>query len=265
MFVNKVYAKRDYNAVEHTQDFDSNTFLTPNSAFSKHTYNLQHNQIQPEKTLKQPNVPQDVNVFIGCVKYTVSYVVVPTEDSERRDNAQFAATENKKSYGDKRTTCYNANGDWVNIYGNLELVDKIWYFTDTNEEYTFFKTGILKYSVNDIPEPEGFTKLAIKDVVKTSETKKLLVFETARVTVKIESGTVINYWVSEELIRNPASYKNNKFGYADKLFSAVRGIPLREEKNVSDFLITVKEAVSIKKGEPDEAIFMLPAVDLYEW
>jgi hypothetical protein len=240
-------------------------FLTTHYAFSKQTYNLQHNQIQPEKTFKQPSVQQDAKVFIGCVEYTVSYVVSPTEDSERRDNAQFAATENKKSYGDKRTICYNANGDWVHIYGNSELVDKIWYFTDTNEEYTFFKTGILKFSLNDIPEPEGFTGLTIKDVIKTSETKKLLGFETVKVTAKIESGIVTNYWVSEKLVRNPASYKNNKFGYADKLFSAVRGIPLREETNVSDFLITVKEALNIKEGEPDEEIFMLPAVDLYEW
>lgn len=74
-----------------------------------------------------------------------------------------------------------------------------------------------------------------------------------------------NYWVSEELVRNPASYKNNKFAYANKILSVVRGIPLREEKNVSDFLITVKEAVNIIKGEPDEELFKLPAVDLYQW
>jgi hypothetical protein len=240
-------------------------FLTPHYAFSKQTYNLQHNQIQPEKIFKQPSVQQDANAFTGCVEYTVSYVVAPTEDIDRRDLAQFAATENKKSYGDKRTICYNTNGDWVHIYGNSELVDKIWYFADTNEEYTFFKTGILKFSLNDIPEPEGLTGLAIKDFIKTSETTKLLGFDTVRVTAKIESGTVTNYWVSEKLVRNPTSYKNNKFAYADKLYSAVRGIPLREETNVSDFLITVKEAVNIKEGEADEEMFMLPAVDLYEW
>lgn len=240
-------------------------FLTTHCAFSKQTYNLQHNQIQPEKTFKQPSVHKDTNVFIGCVEYTVSYIVAPTEDSERRGNAQFAATENKKSYGDKRTICYNANGDWIHIYGNSELVDKVWYFSNTNEEYTFFKTGILKYSLNDIPEPKGFTELAIKEVIKTSETKKLLGFDTVRVTAQIESGTITNYWVSEELVRNPASYKNNKFAYANKILSVVRGIPLREEKNVSDFLITVKEAVNIIKGEPDEELFKLPAVDLYQW
>lgn len=239
--------------------------FTPHCAFSKQTYNLQHNQIQPTKTFTQSSVQQDAKVFIGCIEYTVSYAVAPTADIELIDKAQFVVTQNNKSYGNKRTICYNANGDWVNIYGNSELVDKIWYFTDTNEEYTFFKTGILKFSLNDTPEPEGFTELAIKDVIKTSDTKKILGFETVKVTARIESGTVTNYWVSEELVRNPASYTNNKFAYADKLFSAVQGIPLREEKNVSDFLITVKKAVNIKEGEPDEDIFMLPAVDLYEW
>lgn len=239
--------------------------LIPLVAFSQQTYQLQHNLIQPKKVLDKTDTGYEGDFFVGCVEYRVSYVVVPTDDSERMSNAQFAATENKKSYGDKRTICYNSLGDWLHIYGNAELVDRIWYFADSNEEYTFFKTGVLKFSINDTPEPEGFTDLEIKEFKKTDETKSLLGFEALKLTAKIESGTITNYWVSEKLVRNPASYKRNKFGYADKLYSSVRGIPLLEERNVSDFLITVKEAVDIKNGEPDEELFKLPAVDLYHW
>lgn len=239
--------------------------LTPLFAYSQQTYQLQHNNIQPKKTINKSTGQQDTNVFVGCIEYSVSYLVVPTEDVERRNKAQFAATENKKSYGDERTICYNANGDWLHIYGNAEIVDRIWYFADSNEEYTFFKTGILKFTLNDTPEPDGLTGLAIKEFTRTDETKEILGFDTVKVTAEKESGILYKYWVGEKLVRNPASYKNNKFGYADKLYGAVRGIPLREETNVSDFLITAREAVEIQEGEPNEELFKLPAVDLYRW
>lgn len=70
-------------------------------AYSQQTYDLQHNQIQTEEQLNPLSTKLDADVFIGCIKFNVSYVVMPTADAERRNKAEFVASQNKKSLGDE--------------------------------------------------------------------------------------------------------------------------------------------------------------------
>lgn len=238
-------------------------FLNPVIAFSQQTYLSQHNQ-SGEKVSKTPAYA-DVGAFIGCIDYDITYLAVPTEDTEMKKNAEFAVSEMLKFNGDKRTDCFNANGDWVYIYGNGEWLDKVWYFADSNEEYTLFKTGIMKFFVTDTNEPDGFSELGVDNIARSDQRKIILGHGTVKYSVKTESGTIESYWISEDLIRNPASYTKNKFAYVDQIYSVLKGIPLHHEKTVSNFMTTIMKANAIREGEPKDELFKLPAVDLYHW
>jgi hypothetical protein len=233
------------------------------SSFSQQTYLSQHNQTK--KNASQLLSDVNTSVFVGCVDYSIKYSAVPTDNVEQREKAEFAAVETKKSYGDERTVCFNANGDWLHIYRNGELIDRVWYFANSNEEYTFFKTGVLKFFVTDTAEPEGFSELGFEQIERTEQKRNISGYDTVKVTATRKWGSVDNYWVSEDLVRNPASYKSNKFAYADRLYDFLKGVPLYHEKTVSNFMTTVLEAKEIRKDEPSVELFKLPAVDLYHW
>lgn len=237
-------------------------FLNSTLVFSQQTYLSQHNH--SDDKLPKPSTPS-TGVFVGCIDYNITYLAVPTKDAKRKENADFAIAETLKSNGDERTDCFNANGDWVHIYKSGELVDRVWYFADSNEEYTLFKTGVLKFFVTDTAEPEGFSELGIEKIVRTEQEKSLMGYDTIKYSATTESGTVENYWVSESLVRNPASYTKNKFAYVDQLYSVLKGVPLYHEKTVSNFMTTIREAKKIREGEPSNELFKLPAVDLYHW
>lgn len=237
--------------------------LSSSSVFSQQTYLTQHNQAKGESSQLISDV--DAAVFVGCVDYNIRYLAVPTDNIEQREKAEFAATETEKSYGDERTVCFNANGDWVHIHRNGDLIDRVWYFANSNEEYTFFKTGVLKFFVTDTAEPEGFSELAFEQIERTEQKRNILGYDTVKVTATRESGTVDNYWVSEDLVRNPASYRSNKFAYANQLYDSLKGIPLYHEKTVSNFMTTVLEAKEIRKDRPSVELFKLPAADLNHW
>jgi hypothetical protein len=70
---------------------------------------------------------------------------------------------------------------------------------------------------------------------------------------------------AENLVRNPASYKSNKFAYADRLYGFLKGVPLYHETTVSNFITTVLEAKDVREEEPSVELFKLPAVDVYHW
>jgi len=238
-------------------------WLSPSLVFSLETYISQHNRAV--EGIPQTSSELDTDVFVGCIDYTVTYLAVPTENVERREKAEFAIAEIQKSNGDERTECFNANGDWLHIYKNGERVDRIWYFADTNEEYTLFKTGVLKFFVTDTAEPESFSELGIEQIVKTKQKRSILGYDVVKYTATKESGTVENYWISEGLVRNPASYKKNKFSYTDQLHDVFKGVTLYHEKKVSNFVTTIREAKAIREGEPSVELFKLPAVDVYHW
>ena len=202
---------------------------------------------------------------MGCIDYVVTYVAVPTDNHEQKKRAEFAIAEVLKSSGDQQTQCFNADGDWVRIYKNGEQVDRIWYFADTNEEYTLFKTGLLKYFVTDTAEPEGFSELGIERIIKTKQKKRILGYDLVKYTATKESGTVESYWVSKDLLRNPASYENNKFAFTDQLYDVLKGVPLYHEKTVANFMTTLREAKAIREQEPSAELFDLPAVEVYRW
>ena len=84
-------------------------------------------------------------------------------------------------------------------------------------------------------------------------------------TATKESGTVESYWVSKDLLRNPASYENNKFAFTDQLYDVLKGVPLYHEKTVANFMTTLREAKAIREQEPNAELFDLPAVDVYRW
>jgi hypothetical protein len=237
--------------------------LGSSTAFSQQTYLSQHNQTKGESS--QLSSDLDAGVFVGCVDYSIRYLAVPTDNVEQREKAEFAATETEKSYGDERTVCFNANGDWLHIYRNGELIDRVWYFADSNEEYTFFKTGVLKFFVTDTAEPEGFSELGFEQIERTEQKRNILGYDTVKVTATRKSGTVDNYWVSEDLVRNPASYNSNNFAYANQLYNFLKGVPLYHEKTVSNFMTTVLEAKEIRENEPSVDLFKLPEVVLYHW
>jgi hypothetical protein len=233
------------------------------SAFSQQTYLSQHKQTKKEPS--QLSSDLDAGVFVGCVDYSVKYLALPTDDVEQREKAEFVATEYQKTHGDERTVCFNANGDWLHIYRNAALADRVWYFADSNEEYTFFKTGVLKFFVTDTAEPTGFSELGFAQIERTQQKRNILGYDTVKVTATRESGWVENYWVSENLVRNPASYKSNKFAYADRLYGFLKGVPLYHETTVSNFITTVLEAKDVREEEPSVELFKLPAVDVYHW
>lgn len=228
-------------------------FLNPIIAFSQQTCMSQHNH-SGEKAAKPADI-SDSGAFVGCIDYDITYLAVPTEDVERKESAEFAVSETLKSNGNQRTDCFNANGDWVHIYGNGELLDKVWYFSDSNEEYTLFKTGTLKFFVTDTAEPDGFSELGIENITRTEQRKSIMGYGTVKYSINTESGTLENYWVSDDLVRNPASYIKNKFAYVDQLYSVLQGIPLRHEKTVSNFMTTIRKAKTIREGEPREELF----------
>ncbi|MDN7128767.1 hypothetical protein J6I92_02600 [Pseudidiomarina sp. 1APR75-15] len=237
--------------------------LSSSSVFSQETYIFQHSHAAEEAP--ETSNELDADVFVGCIDYTITYLAVPTDNIEQREKAEFAIAELLKSNGAHRTDCFNANGDWLHIYKNGEQVDRIWYFSDTNEEYTFFKNGVLKFFVTDTAEPEGFSELGIEQTVKTKQKRSILGYDTVKYTATKESGTVENYWVSKDLVRNPASYKKNKFAYTDQLHDVLKGVPLYHEKTVANFVTTTREAKAIREGEPGVELFRLPAVDVYQW
>lgn len=234
-----------------------------NSVLAQQTYNSQHHQItNSEQSLVEKVIE---GVFVGCIDFTVTYSVSQNIQTEKVDDAELIIKETVKGFGDDRTICYNSNGDWLQIYNNGELVDKVWYFSESNEEYTYFRSGVLKFSVNNTPEPEGVGKAKIKNIERTNEKKQVLGFDTVKIEVTRVSGNVVDYWVSTDLIMNPRSYTNNKLAHTDELYESLSGVPLLEEKTVSNFVTTIQEATSVREGEPSLELFKLPAVDLYHW
>jgi len=144
-------------------------FIVSISSYSAYSQQAYLSTINDLKATAPTNSQTSQSIFVGCIDYSVQYIAVPTVDSEQKDKAEFAVALTRKANGDKRTVCFNRSGDWLHIYKNGEQVDRIWYFSERNEEYTFFKNGVLKFSTNDIAEPEGFSELGIEDIVRTKE------------------------------------------------------------------------------------------------
>ena len=203
--------------------------------------------------------------FVGCVDYKITYEGLNTENKEQQEKIEFLKKNSSENYGHKRTNCFNEYGDWLHIYRDAKLIDKIWYFAETNEEYTLFKNGVMKFSENSIAEPEGFDDLAIKNLKATEESKMILGYESRQIVIETESGSKTEYWVSDALLRNPASYQFNKFAYTNEIMDFVKGVPLYQKKTVADLFVTIEEAVSIRYELPEQGNFMLPSADLYHW
>ena len=204
-------------------------------------------------------------IFVGCVDYKITYMGLDTENKEQQENIDFLIKNSSENYGLERTYCFNEYGDWLHIYRDAKQIDKIWYFAETNEEYTLFKNGVMKFSINNEAEPEGFKELSIKNLKVTEETKIILEYKSRQIVLEIESGTQTEYWVSDELQRNPASYQYNKFAYMNEIMSFVKGVHLYQKKTVADFFVTIEEAVSICFELTNQELFILPNVDLYHW
>lgn len=203
--------------------------------------------------------------FVGCVDYKVTYKGVETTDEGALERIEFLIAHNTENYGTERTRCFNEIGDWLVVYNEAKHVDRIWYFAQSNEEYTLFQNGVLKFGLNSEAEPEGFNDLGIKEIQYSDMNKSILNYKTQKITVEIESGAKTEYWISDEIIRHPASYEKNKFAYTNKIMESVKGIHLYQKKTVANSFIIIEEAVSIDFEKPDIKMFLLPAVDVYHW
>lgn len=203
--------------------------------------------------------------FVGCINYKVTYEGVKTTDEEALEKIEFLITDTTENYGTERTRCFNDVGDWLVVYKKAMHVDRVWYFAETNEEYTLFKNGVLKFSINSEAEPEGFYDLGVKKIEYSDINKSILNYKTHKITVEIESGKKTEYWISDKIIRLPASYKKNKLGYTNQIMESVKGIHLYQKKTVANSFITIEEAVSIDFEKPDNNMFLLPDVEVYQW
>jgi hypothetical protein len=236
-------------------------------AYAQHTYLKQQSKLTLGNAadLTTNTALLKSGAFVGCVDYKITYTGLYTENKEQQENLDFLIKNSSENYGRERTYCFNEYGDWLHIYSDAKQIDKIWYFAETNEEYTLFKNGVMKFSVNNEAEPKGFEELTIKSLEVTEETKMILGYKSRQIVLEIESGTKTEYWVSDELQRNPASYQNNKFAYMNEIMSFVKGVHLYQKKTVANFFTTTEEAVSIRFELPDQELFTLPNVDLYHW
>lgn len=206
-----------------------------------------------------------VNPFVGCVEYSVTYDVLLKEEGEKKTNAEKVAAMNKKLMGDRETVCYNRKGDWVVIHSNAELIDRIWYFTDSNKEYSYFKSGVLKFAKNDVLPSDEAEGQEITRFEKTEEHIEILGINAQEYKVVRSSGMKTSYWASTTLIQNPASYKHNLFSYTNELHANLKGVVLRSEQNISDVFLNSKSAININREEPDPSLFVLPAVTPVNW
>jgi len=203
--------------------------------------------------------------FVGCIEYSVTYDVLIKDEGEKKTNAEKIAAMNKKLMGDRETVCYNRKGDWVVIHSNAELIDRIWYFTDSNKEYSYFKSGVLKVAKNEVLPSDETDGQEITSFEKTEEHKEILGIHAKEYKVVRSSGMKTSYWASSTLIQNPASYEQNHFNYTNELHSNLKGVVLRSEKNISDVFLNSKNAISIIREEPDPSLFELPAVKPVNW
>jgi hypothetical protein len=234
---------------------------------AQQSYIKQHSSNDPVSGYlddKSPNTSIQSG-FVGCVDYKVTYKGVETTDEEALEKTEFLVANTTENYGTERTRCFNEVGDWVVTYKKAKHVDKVWYFAETNEEYTLFQNGVLKFSLNSEAEPEGFYDLGIKEIEYSDINKSILNYNTQKITVEIESGTKTEYWISDKIIRLPASYEKNKLGYTNQIMELVKGIHLYQKQTVGNLFITIEEAVSIDFEKPDNNMFLLPAVDVYHW
>jgi hypothetical protein len=237
------------------------------SAFAQQSYIKQHSAKGNSKLTNSDKIdePTDQKGFIGCVDYKVAYQGVETTDEESLQKIDFLIADTTENYGVERTRCFNELGDWISIYKNAKHVDKVLYFAESNEEYTLFQNGVMKFMVNSDAEPEGFEELGIKEIIFSEDTKSILGYKLKQIVVQIESGTKTEYWVTEEIARLPASYENYKFAYINEIMSSVKGVHLYQKKTVADLFVTIEEAVFIDFEKPNPKLFMLPNVDVYHW
>lgn len=235
--------------------------------------NAQQTYLQQKKQSNQASIENqqtnidraEFNAFVGCIDYKVVYEGVPKMNKEQRDKAEFIIENSTENLGVKRTHCFNERGDKLHIYHSAKLIDRIWYFADSNEEYTLFSNGVMKFMVNNEAEPDGFEGLAIAKFRKTDNRRKVLGYDTYQIVFDIESGTNTEYWVSDKLPRNPASFENNKFGYVDEIMKVVKSVPLYKKQIVADLFVTIEEAIHIHFETPDAEMFVLPQVNVYHW
>ncbi|MDO6568750.1 hypothetical protein Q4561_16880 [Alteromonas sp. 1_MG-2023] len=203
--------------------------------------------------------------FVGCIDYKITYSGVNLLDEDAQSKVAFLIKNNTENFGVKKTYCFNEFGDKLEVNYNANVADKTWYFADTNEEYTLFKSGIMKFGVNDVAEPEEFEGLAIEKLEVLGLQKEILGYQTNQVLLVRESGIKTEFWVSNKLPRHPLSYKNNKFGYANKIYEVLKGVHLYQRKVIGDLFVVEEEATAIHVGSPDRERFILPNVDLYHW
>lgn len=224
-----------------------------NSALAKKAEETSLLEIQPEQG------------FVGCIDYEITYSGVQTEDPEAIKKISFLVEDITENYGTKRTRCYNASGDWVVLYHGAKHVKNVWYFAETNEEYTLFTNSVLKYEINDKPEPDGMYDLGLTKLKKVKGLKSILGYNLTKYEVERESGMRVEYWVTEKILRNKISYTNNKMAFTNEIFEVVQGIQLYEKKVVGNLFVTTEEAIKIDKNPPDDKLFILPNVYVYEW
>ena len=245
-------------------------FLFCNPSSAQQTYFNQKNSLNQSKAEikdSNPGSSSQANSFVGCIEYEVVYKGMPTNDKNRKETAEFLVQVTTKNYGVKRTQCFNEHGDRLIIYYGAELVDRVWYFSESNEEYTLFTNGVLKFSVNDRVMPEGSedTEIAMPELRKTDREKIILGLETHQIVLLAGGKTYQEYWVSDSLLLNPRSYEKNKLGRYDELMEVVKGVPLFKKKISGGFFVTIEQAVEISHQRPKASLFSLPEVKPYHW
>ncbi|MDO6539914.1 hypothetical protein Q4524_15110 [Alteromonas stellipolaris] len=236
------------------------------SVLAQETYFKHQSLVNNEQT---PSIVSSFHVatdsFVGCIDYKITYSGLNVLDEEAQSKIAFLIENNTENLGVNKSYCFNEFGDKLEINYNANVADKTWYFADTNEEYTLFKSGIMKFGVNNVAEPEGFEGLAIKKLEVLGPQKEILGYQTNQVLLVRESGIKTEFWVSDKLLRHPLSYQNNKFGYANEIYDVIKGAHLYQRKVIGDLFIIEEEATAIHAGSPDKELFILPNVDLYHW
>jgi len=237
--------------------------VTSATAFAQQTYLLH----QSARVLDFPTIginnqfDGNSTYFVGCVEYKVTYSGLSTDVPEQQEKLDFLIENSSSSYGLKRRHCFNEHGDWLHIYGDGKHVSKNWYFADTNEEYILFANGVLKYLIND---KVSFQELKIARLETTGNKKSILGYDLQQVILERESGTIVEYWVTSQLLRDPKSYIKNKAAYSDVVLSKVKGVHLHKRSIVAGMFVTDEEAINIDEDVSLSELFILPNVALYK-
>ncbi|NQZ22038.1 MAG: hypothetical protein HRT53_08275 [Colwellia sp.] len=207
---------------------------------------------------------EEATIFSGCIDFKVSHSIRKGESLDDQEKLDLVLDTMLQNYGSSQSLCHSSSGDWVLIFNDSSRLNKIWYFSKSNIEYTFFKSGVLRYEVQDKVVPTGFPDNNLISVEKTNP-RKGMGMNLSGITVVFEDGSKDKYWSSANLLLNKNSYQYKKLSYYNKVMEKIQGVPLITEHILPFGYTRTRAAIKVTQKSPSIDLFKLPKVEALEW